>query len=95
MDPTSVKEPVVAAEAELKATAMKAAANHQSLEASISRPDRLMGENGIKFIEPALHGTVRSDNGTSVPPLSDEHDAEGADLATARGKTFAGWIFHR
>jgi len=67
MDPTSVKEPVAVAEAELKATAMNAAANHQSLGATISPLDRLMGANGSNFIEPALHGAVRSDNGTSVP----------------------------
>jgi hypothetical protein len=67
MDPTSVKEPVAVAETELKVTAMNAAANHQSLGATFSRPDRLMEANGIDFIEPALHGAVRSDNGTSVP----------------------------
>ena len=67
MDPTSVKEPVAVAAAELKATAMNAAANRQRLGATISPPDRLMGANGIDFIEPALHGVVRDDNGTSVP----------------------------
>jgi hypothetical protein len=67
MDPTSVKEPVAVAEAELKATAMNAAANHQSMGATISRPDRLMGADGINFIELALHGATRSNNGTSVP----------------------------
>jgi hypothetical protein len=67
MEPTSVKEPVAVAEAELKATAMNAAANHQSLGAAISRLDRWLGANGIEFIEPLLLGTVRSDNGTSVP----------------------------
>jgi hypothetical protein len=68
MDPTNVKEPVVAAEAELKAIAMNAAANLQSLGPTISRPDRWMGANGSNFIEPAFHDTERSDNGTSVPP---------------------------
>jgi hypothetical protein len=62
-----VKEPVAVAEAELNATAMNAAANHQSLGATISRPARLLGANGSNFIEPALHGAVRSDNGTTVP----------------------------
>ena len=70
MDPTSVNEPVAVAEAELKAIAMNAAANHQSLGATINRPDRLMGANGINFIDSALHGAVRSDNGTSVPSSS-------------------------
>jgi hypothetical protein len=67
MDPTSVKEPVVVAAAELKTTAMNVAANRQSLGATISRPDRLLAANGSNFIEPALHGAVRSDNGTTVP----------------------------
>ena len=67
MDPTSVKEPVVTAAAELKATAMNAAANHQSLGATISRPARLLGANESSFIEPALQYAVRSDNGTTVP----------------------------
>jgi len=67
MDPTSVKEPVAVAEAELKAIAMNAAANHQSLGATISRPARLLGASGLNFIEPALRGAVLSDNGTSVP----------------------------
>jgi hypothetical protein len=63
MDPTSVNEPFAVAEAELKASAMNAAANHQSPGATISRPDRLLRANGIKFIEPALHGKVRSEMG--------------------------------
>ena len=67
MDPTSVKEPVAVAEAEPKAIAMNAVANPQSLGAAISRAVRLLGANGIDFIEPALHGVVRDDNGTSVP----------------------------
>jgi hypothetical protein len=67
MDPTSVKEPVVVAEAELKTAAMIAAANHQSLAATISRPDRLL--RATEFIEPTLHSAVRSNNGTSVPSL--------------------------
>jgi len=67
MDPTSVKEPVAVAEVEFKATTTNTAANHQSLGATISRPERLMGANRSNFIEPALHGVVRSGNGTSVP----------------------------
>jgi len=55
MDPTSVKEPVAATEAELKATAMNAAANRQIVADTISRLDGWLGANGIEFIEPALH----------------------------------------
>jgi hypothetical protein len=67
MDPTSVKEPVGVAAVELNAIAMNAAANHESLETTIRRPGRLMGADWSNIIEPALHGAVWSDNGTSVP----------------------------
>jgi hypothetical protein len=66
-----VKEPVVVAETELRATAMNAAANHQSVGATISHLDRLMRAEGSNFIEPDLHRAVRCDNGTSVPPSID------------------------
>jgi len=45
MDPTKVKEPVVAAGADPEAAAIKMTANHKDFEVALRRPKRGMGTN--------------------------------------------------